>query len=355
MNRNEVPSMDHIPEKMKALQLDQYHQDVKDAIRGLHVVSRPTPKPGPGQVLVRIEASPCNPSDLLLLQGLYGTKKTLPTIPGWEGAGTVVAHGGGIYGRWLMGKRVACAVQSDVDGIWAQYCVVEAKTCIPLQNNVSIEQGSTLIINPLTAVGMVEAAVKGKHHAIIQTAAASQVGRMVIKLAQMEGIPVINIVRREDQISLLKSLGAKHVLDSTKENFKTELKNEAAKLHATIAFDAVAGEMTGLLLSAMPHSSEVLVYGSLSLTPCNEISPLGLIFQQKLLKGFWLTGWIAQKSIFGIYQASSKVQKLMGDGSFRTAIRDQVSLEEAPEALLEYQKEMTAGKIIIHPQKQSGV
>ena len=115
-----------IPSTMRALELTEQRADVEEAIRGLRVVEKPVPRPGRGQVLVRIEAAPCNPSDLLFLQGLYGVSKTLPTVPGREGAGTVVASGGGLLGRWLTGKRVACGEQSDADGTWAEYFVAEA-------------------------------------------------------------------------------------------------------------------------------------------------------------------------------------------------------------------------------------
>src|SRR5688572_6950538 len=97
-----------IPKNMRAVVLEEYHDTATAAISSLKVRERPVQQPRHGQVLVQIEAAPCNPSDLLLLQGKYGTLKKLPTVPGWEGAGTVVASGGGLYGWWLMGKRVAC-------------------------------------------------------------------------------------------------------------------------------------------------------------------------------------------------------------------------------------------------------
>lgn len=96
-----------IPSEMRVIELENYHEDITKAVEGLRVVQNPTPQPGPGQVLVRIEAAPCNPSDLVFMQGLYGVKKALPAVPGWKGAGTVVASGGGMMGNWLKGKRVA--------------------------------------------------------------------------------------------------------------------------------------------------------------------------------------------------------------------------------------------------------
>ncbi|MDP1836400.1 MAG: zinc-binding dehydrogenase [Chlamydiales bacterium] len=341
--------MNTLPAEMRALQFDSYHENPLEAIQSLHVVSKPVPKPSHGQVLVKVAAAPCNPSDLLLLQGSYGKKKTLPAVPGWEGAGTVVATGGGLLGRWLMGKRIAFSVQGDTDGTWAQYSIVDAKTCIVLKKDVSFEQGSTMIINPLTALGLVEAASKGGHAAIIQTAAASQVGKMVLELANEQGLPTINIVRRKEQEVLLRDLGAKTVLNSESENFQKELKREAMRQNATIAFDAIAGDMTGQILNAMPNRSKVFVYGALSASSCGNLSPLGIIFQQKIVEGFYLPDWIVKKGFFGLLLATNKVQKMMACGSLHTTISAQVSLNEASKALEAYQKEMTLGKVLVCP------
>jgi len=122
-----------IPETTRALLLESYEDDLSKAIASLKVVQRPVPALSRGQVLVKMHAAPCNPSDLLLLQGKYGTLKTLPLVPGWEGAGEVIACGGGLLGRWLVGKRVACGLQEDRDGTWAEYFVARADMCIPLK------------------------------------------------------------------------------------------------------------------------------------------------------------------------------------------------------------------------------
>lgn len=341
--------MTTIPNQMKALQIEAYQEDPLAAVRSLRVVQIPTPKPKQGQVLIKVEAAPCNPSDLLLLQGRYGRKKPLPAVPGWEGAGTVVAAGGGFLARWLVGKRVAFSNQSDGSGTWAEYCSVEAKTCIALKSEMEIEQGASLIINPLTALGMVDTALKEGHKALIQNAAASQVGRMVARLAEEKGIPAIHIVRRADQEAVLKELGAKVVLNSESKTFQEELQETAAKMRATIAFDAVAGPMTGQILRAMPNHSKVCVYGALSATNCADISPLSLIFQQKSVQGFYLSGWLAKQGLWGLYQATNTVQKLIINGTFHTDIQARTTLEDAPQALEAYQKEMTKGKVLIFP------
>lgn len=333
--------------EMNALEIDSYSSDPLEAIRALKVVKKPVPKLSHGQVLVKVAAAPCNPSDLLLLQGHYGKRKTLPATPGWEGAGTVVATGGGVLGRWLMGKRVAFSAQTEAGGSWAEYCAVDAKTCIALHKDVSFEQGACLIINPLTALGLIDQAQKEGHAAIIQTAAASQVGRMVAALAQIKKIPSIHIVRRKEQEALLKG----HiVLNSESPDFEMELKQQAKALNATIVFDAVGGTMTGTLLNAMPDHSKALVYGALSGAACANISALSLIFQQKCVEGFFLSAWLASKSFWGAYQATNEVQRLISSGLFHTEIAAKVCLKDAQKALESYRKEMTAGKVLICPE-----
>jgi len=335
---------------MKAIQINQTYTDIEEAIENLHIVEKPKPKPGPGQVLVKVEAAPCNPSDLLFLQGNYGVEKTFPTVPGWEGAGTVVESGGGVIPWWLKGRRVAFAGQADRDGTWAEYAVADAKGCIPLQKGITSAQGSTLIINPFTAVGLIEEA--GGHRAIIQTAALSQVGRMIQILAKEKNVPVINIVRRDEQVEELKESGAEWALNSEKRDFAKCLKELAGELNATIAFDAVAGKLTEDLFQAMPPKSRVLVYGALSGNSCKHISPLSLIFESKILEGFWLTKWIEKSGFWHTLQASRHVQELMKSGKFETKIREQVSFEGWQGALRAYQKSMTSGKVILSPKTE---
>ena len=139
-----------IPDNMQAVVFDAYREQIEEAISRLRVETRSVPRPRRGQVLVRVEAAPSNPSDLLLLSGQYGVRKTLPAVPGWEGAGTVVQSGGGFMGNRLVGRRVAFGSQADRDGTWAQFALADTNMCIPLRAAVDIEQGASLIINPLT-------------------------------------------------------------------------------------------------------------------------------------------------------------------------------------------------------------
>ncbi len=338
-----------IPSEMQALEIAKLYKDINESISSLKVVTKPVPVPKHGQVLVKIEAAPCNPSDLLFLQGKYAIQKPFPTTPGWEGAGTVVASGGGLLGRMLVGRRVACGGQSPAGGTWSQYYLTSAKACIPLKSYISSEQGATLLINPLSAYGMFEKAKKEGHAAIVQTAAASQLGRVLFALAVEANIPIINIVRRAEQEDLFLKLGAKFILNSESPQFLDLLREYTHDLKATIAFDAVAGQMTGTLFNALPKNSTVVVYGTLSMEPCEGIGTLNLIAENKKLEGFMLSNWINEQNFWSLYKASSHLQQLMGKGVLKTTVRKVVSLQEAPSELLKYQKEMTAGKVIISP------
>jgi NADPH:quinone reductase-like Zn-dependent oxidoreductase len=132
---------------MRALELSAY-----EGLRALTLVEKPVPEPKPGQVLIKVAAAALNPSDLMFVRGLYGFTKSLPTVPGFEASGRVVA-GSGAYARLLIGRRVACGVQRVGDGTWAEYVVTDAMTCLPLLPCVSLEQGATLLVNPLYRLG----------------------------------------------------------------------------------------------------------------------------------------------------------------------------------------------------------
>jgi NADPH:quinone reductase-like Zn-dependent oxidoreductase len=336
-----------IPSEMRAVGLSAYRVDIEEAISGLEVVQRPVPRPGRGEVLVRMEAAPVNQSDLLLLQGLYGVSKSLPAVPGWEGAGTVVATGGGWLARSLRGRRVACGGQTDADGTWAEYFVAAARQCVPLHREIDFEQGATALINPLTAMGMREMIRRGRHAAAIQNAAVSQVGLMMVRLCRKSGIPLINIVRRQEQAETLHAMDERHVLDSSAPGFGERLDELARMLRATIAFDAVAGEMTGTLLDALPGRATVVVYGALSNEKCRELDPIQLIFESKRVEAFYLGDWLFRMSFPAMMRTVRKSQALIRAGTLRTHIARRIPLADARSGLTDYVRHLSEGKAIL--------
>jgi NADPH:quinone reductase and related Zn-dependent oxidoreductases len=142
-------AVEPIPDTMQAAVLHAY-DGAPDPLR---VETRPVPRPQRGQVLVKMTAAPINPSDLMFLKGLYGVRKPLPVVPGWEGAGRVVATGDDWLSRLLLGKRVACGAPNQHDGTWAEYMLTPSSRCIPLIDAIDDEAGAMLIVNPLTAWG----------------------------------------------------------------------------------------------------------------------------------------------------------------------------------------------------------
>jgi NADPH:quinone reductase-like Zn-dependent oxidoreductase len=280
---------------------------------------------------------------------LYGFKKPTPVVPGFEGSGTVVAVGSGMMARYLHGKRVACVSQEQ--GVWAEYMVTTTQMALPLHASVSLEQGAMSVVNPLTAMAFLALVQAGKHKTIVQTAAASALGQMVNRLCQSEGIQVINIVRRETQVEVLKKQGAKIVLNSNDSNFDQHLRDACQQNQSRLAFDAVAGPLTMQLLNAMPPHSKVTVYGGLSYEPA-QADPVQLIFQDKSIDGFWLTPWLGRMNFIQSLMIWQRAQKLLAS-DLTSEIRVQYPLQEVQKAVKEYQRQMTGGKFLLRPDLKS--
>ena len=170
LNMAKIPAA--LPTHMKAVVLKDYD----GTLQSLAAADFSVPRLRSGQVLIKLAATSIGPADLMFLKGQYGIIKPLPAVPGFEGSGTVIASGGGLMGRWLVGKRAACLAPEDGHGTWAEYMVTSADVCIPLFKHISFEQGAYLTINPMTACALVEIARTGGHLAFVQTAAARRWG-----------------------------------------------------------------------------------------------------------------------------------------------------------------------------------
>jgi NADPH2:quinone reductase len=303
------------------------------------------PHPGPGEVVVKMKATPINPSDLALLAGGY-LERTYPFTPGLEGSGTVIRAGKGLLPRLRLGKRVACSPSHGGDGTWAEYMITSAMNTAPLPRNISMEKGSMMLVNPMTAMAFIQIARKGKHRAIINNAAASSLGKMLIRLADSRKIPLINIVRREEQVNLLKELGAIHILNSSSESFALELRELAAELNATLILDAVTGSQSSVLLDAAPRGSTLISYARLSGDPLH-VDPGTLIKDEKKIIGFQLGNWLQSKGLLFKLRMVGSVKREL-DGSLSSQISGTYPLERAEEAIARYREHMSEGKIILN-------
>ena len=312
----------------------------------LSIEQRPIPTPGRNEVLVKVAFAPINPSDLATLIGYYGFKDPPPVVPGGEGSGVVVAAGPGAMGRYFLGKNVAIGGWGTGGGVWSEYVVKSVKGgVLPLNKSLSLEQGAMSIINPLTASAFIDIAKKGGHQSILLTAAASSLGKMVNSLGREEGIQVINIVRRDAQVDLLKTLGADIALNSSVAGFDQQLHDICHQTDTRLAFDAVAGPLTNQLLKAMPPSSKVTVYSALS-KQAIEASPDQLIFEGKMIDSFWLGPWLSKQNIVKMMLLWRRAQKQI-PGHLKSEVRKIYPIQEVQEAIHDYSNNMSGGKILL--------
>ncbi|MGF7138096.1 zinc-binding dehydrogenase [Roseimarinus sediminis] len=326
-----------LPTKMKAVR-----QNAPGA--PLDVCELPVPLPQKGEVLVKMAYAPFNPSDISALRGLYVDQKQYPFTPGIEGSGIVVGAGNGLLPKLRMGKRVCCS-SGNSGGTWAEYMCTPATRVIPLKPGIGLEQGAMLIVNPMTALAFMEMARKGKHKAIVNSAAASVLGQMLIKLCKQYQLPLINIVRRSEQVSSLKNQGAEHVLNMSEEGFPEALASLSHQLGATLLFDAVGGELTAVLVDAAPVGSTIVIYSNMSDQPFS-INARSLIQKDKSISNFYLGTWTSKQNILKTLKAAKNVQKLVAD-ELQSKVRMRYPLDQVNEALNDYQNQMTGGKILL--------
>jgi NADPH:quinone reductase-like Zn-dependent oxidoreductase len=307
-----------------------------------HEAQVPMPSPKAGEVLIRVESALVGHYDYVLMSGIFGTHYQLPFVPGVEGAGTVVECGESAEA--LMGKRV----QAMGIGLWAEYVVAKADQVVPLLDDVSFDQAAALCGNPATVLMFRDYIRAGGHKAVVQNAANSSLGKMLIRLCRHEGVPLINIVRSAKSAEAIRAEGADNVLDSSDANFLTDYKAACTRLNATIAFDAVAGDMTGTVLSGLCPGGVVYVYGGLSEQPSNGIQASDIIFLGKRVEGRNMPGWLVCKSAEEKRKLYSDIQDMM-ETVFRSDFIGHYSLEQLQEALETYKGNMSAGKLLLHP------
>ncbi len=304
------------------------------------------PRPRRGEVLVKMDSSPINPSDLAVLKGGY-LQRNYPFTPGLEGSGTVVRSGGGILPRLRMGARVACSPLQGGDGTWAEYMRTTAMNVVPLPRNISLEQGSMMLVNPMTAMAFILLARKERHKALVNNAAASSLGKMLMRLCDFYGIPLINIVRKEEHLQELIQAGADHVLNSQSPDFASDLKQLARQLGATLFLDAVTGSQTTVLLHAAPAGAKLVAYARLSGENVTA-DPMDFITEDKTMVGFQLGNWLHKQSLPSKLLFLRRVKKHLGQ-ELSSTIRYHTPLKDAEAALEDYQRNMSEGKILLKP------
>jgi len=339
----------NIPEKMRVILLRNYNINIAKAVKSLEIIEVPIPSFKKSQVLIKVDATTCNPSDLSFIQGSYGIKKELPTVPGFEGTGIVVDAGKDAHSQLLIGKRVSFYSHPKSYGAWAEYAIADINSCIPVHSAIPVEQAACMLVNPYTAFALFDIINKRKSKAFVMNAASGQLAGMMQDLSKKSNIKIINIVRKNNQIDTLKAKGEEYVLSTSDDNFYNDLKKLANQLNATTFIDAVSGEVSGKILELMPANSKLLLYGALTGENINNIAAKDLIFYGKSVEGFNLMQWIASKSTSEITEITSKLQEKILKSEIKTEIYKKVKFEEVSSNLIRYMINMSAGKIIIQP------
>ena len=358
----------------------------------LSIVTSDVPTPGDDDVLIKVEASPINPSDLGLLISFAAdldsissqgsgedTVTTMGIHPGLmqsmkpridksmkvgnEGGGVIVDAGKNV--KNLIGKTVGVAGGA----MYSQYRCLPAMSCLVMNEGTTSVEAASSFVNPLTALGFTETMKLENHTALVHTAAASNLGQMLVKICLADDIPLVNIVRKEEHVELLKKLGAKYICNTSDENFMKNLIDCLVETRATLGFDATGGgnegKLAGQILSAMEVAAnknateysrygsdtykQVYIYGGLDPTPTVLNRSFGLSWG---LGGWLLTPFIGRVGTEKFQEMRERVAKEITT-TFASSYTKEVSLEEMlePDAIKTYAKQATGTKYLVTPHK----
>jgi NADPH:quinone reductase-like Zn-dependent oxidoreductase len=338
---------------MKAIQFDAYGEPAEV----LAVADRPVPEPRKGEVRVRILASPINPSDLLYVRGQYsGVEPRFPAPVGFEGVGIVDALGPDAKGV-AVGQRVAAV--NGQGGNWAEYAVLPASSSLPAPDGISNEQVASFVVNPASAILMVRhvlAVPRGEW--LLQSAAGSELGRMIIRLAKRDGIRTLNVVRRRESVAGLEALGADVVIVSTEGPIDEQVHNIVGRQGVKYAIDPVVGQTGTEMFKALHEDGRMLVYGSLTGEPIRVgQDPRDILSGRRTLEVFWLGYWLTKLDESGFYppgtpagfQLVQDIEALMRDDVLVTSPGRTYSLDEIGIAVAQAESVGRHGKVLLNP------
>jgi NADPH2:quinone reductase len=376
---------------------EQYSKEIRskatsDGNIELSIAKVEKPVPGDDEVLIEVQASPINPSDLGLLLSFAAdvqninltgsgddTVATMPVHPalmgtlkprldesmpvGNEGAGVIIDAG--INAKDLIGKTVGLAGGA----MYSQYRCVPAASCLVMDEGTTPKQAASSFVNPLTALAFVETMKMENHTALVHTAAASNLGQMLVKICKDDGIQLVNIVRKQEQVDLLKSIGAEYVCNTSDESFMDDLVTALVETGATLGFDATGGgnngELPGQILAAMEIAAnknateysrygsdtykQVYIYGGLDQSPTVLKRAFGLSWG---LGGWLLTPMIGKIGMEKFQEMRMRVAREI-NSTFASSYAKEISFEEMlqPEIIREYAKQATGKKYLVNPHK----
>lgn len=354
----------------------------------LSLLEKEVPTPKAHEVVIRVEAAPINPSDMWpmfgpadLTRATVSADKRSVTAPipdvllprvgtrlnqvlpvGNEGAGTVIAAGDDPQAQALMGKTVGFLSGQS----YTQYCCVPVQACLMHNDSTTASQAASSFVNPLTALGMVDTMRDENHSALVHTAAASSLGQMLNKICLDEKVPLVNIVRSEEQENILKAIGATHICNSSSENFQADLIAAIDDTGATLAFDAIGGgtlasdiltamervgskDATGFNTYGSPAHKQVYIYGGLDFSPTTLNRAYGMAWG---IGGWLLMNFLGRVGLERVIELNKRVADEI-QTTFAIDFTDELSFEQAmtPELMRVYNAKKTGEKYFINPNK----
>ncbi len=300
-------------------------------------------EPGPGQVRLRLTHRPINPSDLLTVAGQYGRLPRLPATPGLEGVGRIEALGQGVRG-WRVGDR---AVPLGASGTWRESVLVAASGLLPVPDAVDDATAAQFVVNPVTAWVMLEqelALQPGDW--VVQTAAGSALGRMVIQMARLRGYRTINFVRRGEQVDELRTLGSDAAFATGEPDIVERVRELTGGQGAKGALEAVGGETGALALQCLQPGGVMLVYGLLG----GEPLPLHngeMLFRGLTVRGFWLSYWFQHTPPERVATTLQGLMALLAEGRLELAVEASYDLDDFRAAIAHAERPGRQGKILL--------
>lgn len=311
----------------------------------LRLVDLPAPEPGPGQIRLRLTHRPIHPSDLLTVSGEYGSLPRLPATPGFEGVGRVEALGEGTRGL-APGMRV---VPLGVGGTWRESVIADATLLVPVLDAVSDGAAAQFIVNPVTAWVMLEEELKLQPGDwLVQTAAGSTLGRMVIQLGRLRGFRTINLVRRPEQVDELLALGgdAAFATNDDAGDIVDRVRELTGGRGAVGAIDAVGGETGALALRAVRPGGTLLIYGMLG----RDMLPLHngeMLFRGLTARGFWLSHWFSKTPPMQVAATLGSLMQLVAEGDLVPPVEAEYDLADFRAAIAHAERPGRQGKVLL--------
>ncbi len=270
---------------------------------------------------------------------------TLPSTPGFEGVGVVDEVGPGLIGRFVQGKRVVAI--NGAGGNWAEYAVIPARQARPLPADIPDEQAAAYFVNPATVLALARHVLKvPRGEWLLQSAAGSTLGRMMIKLGRHDGFKTLNVVRRREAIDELKALGGDAVISSSDGPIDEQVRRIAGPDGVKYAIDPVGGETGTAVFQSLAPDGQLVLYGTLSVDPI-QVDPRLVISGKRRIEGFWLGHWMRERSIPATLMLFREIASMIRQGVLSSEIGQVYPLEQIAEAARQADSVARQGKVLV--------